>query len=641
MIPRIIPRGHSFKGAIAYITHDPDQALSSERVAWTATGNMLTQDPAKAAKVMAWTDINADVLKQSVGGATTGRKVETGSVAHDILSWVIADKPSEHQQREAVESYLQARGLADHQYVAAGHHDTDHLHVHIVVNLTHPETGHRANSSFEKRRAQAWALAYEREHGIHCNMRALNAQQRAQENAATFYRSKTEQHGVAVTRAYELSDSGQAFAAALQAEGITLARGRKSFVAVDQEGEILSLPRVIDGAKTKDIKAKLGDLDHDTLQDADALAAMIKERMQQEETERQKTEALDMLVDMIEDELEDERNSDHDTEPTPDRIEPTKTLDREEMQDMQTWDDLDDHNEGGDRRKSDMSTVTHDDTAEYSELHPVPEQDGSGAGTEETRQAASGEIQDHARDREDGKGQELDAESYDSEQARIDADHALLDGADIHAQMLDFKEEQAYKTEQQRQFEVRQSAKQKSAQRTQQYSMAKERTIETKIKHSEELHQQREARKNLQQAQDDFDKYNSFWRKLFQYEKYWEAKDTLENRHRQFEDAEQRARDYMGCMNSQRPSYGNEAQSALAQEPQHEKVKAPLQNPSETQKLNALLVEHAAEKEVNPHPVADQLTKEYRALIAQERPAEREPIRLNQQERDGLENEIE
>jgi hypothetical protein len=643
MIPRLIPRGYSFKGAIAYITHDPDQALSSERVAWTATGNMLTQDPAKAAKVMAWTDMNADLLKQSVGGASTGRKVETGSVAHDILSWAIEDKPSEQQQREAVESYLKARGLSDHQYVAAGHHDTDHIHVHLIINLTHPETGYRADTRFEKRRAQAWALAYEREHGIHCHMREAHAQQRAQDNAPHFYRSKAEQYGIAVTRAYALSDNGQAFSASLQAEGLTLARGRKSFVAVSGEGEVLNLSRVIEGAKTKEIKAKLGDLDRAALQDADALAAQIKARREEEQATQRKADALAMLADMVEDELEDERIQAYDTDATQDPVKPADTLDQEEVQSMQIRDDLDMHDSPRDPRTSDLSSITYDDPAEHHPLHPISEQGESGRDATRTRQAASGEIQDHARDFESGAGECIEADIYDSEQARIDAHNRLLDAADAYAQALSVEQGKNNQIVPRGLNDERQAVREENALRKQHYDAAKERIITAKIKDSEELRQHQAARDNLRQAQIDFDKYNTFWRKLFQYEKYWEAKDTLHNRRRQLEDAEARARSYLDYMDSQRPHNPHQKPSAEAQVLLLEPSQTLMQQRDETQALTSLLAEHTADQEARQNlPTADQLMAEYEALVARGNQVLRETISADyhlQGEENGLEQD--
>lgn len=72
------------------------------------------------------------------------------------------------------------------------------------------------------------------------------------------------------------SDSKAAFAAALSKNGLTLARGnRRGFVAVDKEGEIYSLSRWL-GVKTKELRARLGDIDN--LPSVDDVGLMLGKR---------------------------------------------------------------------------------------------------------------------------------------------------------------------------------------------------------------------------------------------------------------------------------------------------------------------------------------------------------------------------
>jgi hypothetical protein len=48
-----------------------------------------------------------------------------------------------------------------------------------MLNAVHPETGLWLDDDFEHRRAQVWALGYEREQGrIHCEQRLQNQQER-------------------------------------------------------------------------------------------------------------------------------------------------------------------------------------------------------------------------------------------------------------------------------------------------------------------------------------------------------------------------------------------------------------------------------------------------------------------------------
>lgn len=275
MVPKINNQGYSFKGIIAYLMHDKKSLDTSERVRWYETGNMFTDDSEKAAKVMAWTDLNSDHLKEQSGGSRAGRKAENGAVYHFSLAWNGKETPDAKHQHEYALSNLEKLNLQNHEYVLVAHNDTDHDHVHVVVNLTNPETGRRAELKYSKRKMQGLALDYEKEHGIYCEKRFENEQER--ENVRL-----TEQ----VTRAYQISDNGQSFKSAMEAEGLTLAAGRnnKRLVFIDQKGKIQAVSRFLktdEGSPTKALKNRFADLDMNTLPEADRRAEEITAKNEQ------------------------------------------------------------------------------------------------------------------------------------------------------------------------------------------------------------------------------------------------------------------------------------------------------------------------------------------------------------------------
>ncbi len=78
----------------------------------------------------------------------------------------------EKQMIAAADSYLTKMGWSEHQAVYIGHNDTAHAHIHIILNRVHPETGRVLDDRKDYRRAQEWALDYEKEHGrIFCEKR--------------------------------------------------------------------------------------------------------------------------------------------------------------------------------------------------------------------------------------------------------------------------------------------------------------------------------------------------------------------------------------------------------------------------------------------------------------------------------------
>ena len=72
-------------------------------------------------------------------------------VLHVVLSWKEGEQPSREQWQEAVRHTMDSlrdrdgRSMADHQFMAVAHDDTENFHVHIMANRVHPET-YKANS---------------------------------------------------------------------------------------------------------------------------------------------------------------------------------------------------------------------------------------------------------------------------------------------------------------------------------------------------------------------------------------------------------------------------------------------------------------------------------------------------------------
>ena len=279
MVPKIPGNGKSFKGAAAYYLHDKN-ADTRERVAWTHTENVLTRDPEKAAKVMAFTALNQAELKREAGVPATGRKLQK-PVFTMSLAWHPDQDPDRDHMLATARDAVKSLGLQEHEAIYVAHNDQPQKHVHVMVNRVHPRTGKAAKLSRSKERLSEWALKYEKEHGpIYCERRVENVKARARGNP-TKYRDP------AIAYAWRRSDSGKAFQAALAEEGYRLAEGNKRPVVVDPWGKAHNPTRHIEGVRARDIKARLSDLDRNKLPKADELQQQI--RSERAEAESAKT----------------------------------------------------------------------------------------------------------------------------------------------------------------------------------------------------------------------------------------------------------------------------------------------------------------------------------------------------------------
>ena len=191
MIVRIEKSGGSFAGASKYYLHDKlnteqrEAARSGERVSvlgqsdervwFTDTRNTISTDPERALEEMWRTAEDQAFLKMQAGISRGGRKCEE-PVKTISLSWHKDDRPSPEHMIEQADSFLKHMGWDKHQAVYVGHNDTEHHHIHIVLNRVDHETGRTFDDYKERKRAQTWALGYEKsQENIRCEERELRA----------------------------------------------------------------------------------------------------------------------------------------------------------------------------------------------------------------------------------------------------------------------------------------------------------------------------------------------------------------------------------------------------------------------------------------------------------------------------------
>ncbi len=180
MVPKIISKGTSFKGAAAYLLHDKDRASSSERVAWTDTRNLAVNDSEMGWRIMAATAMDQYRLKEQAGIKSTGRR-SSKAVLHLSLSWHPDEKDglSREEMRKAAIAALKAIGADGRQALIIAHQDEPHPHLHILCNRVSPEDGRMLSSSNDQLKLSQWAENYEKERGqIYCEDRVVNNERR-------------------------------------------------------------------------------------------------------------------------------------------------------------------------------------------------------------------------------------------------------------------------------------------------------------------------------------------------------------------------------------------------------------------------------------------------------------------------------
>jgi hypothetical protein len=114
-------------GALAQYLAKGRSGDEPERVAWSASRNLPTDDPELAGKIMRATAAQNVRVKQPV--------------YHLALSFDPGDQVDRIAMERVADRVIAALELQGHQIVIVSHRDRGHPHMHLLVNRVHPETG--------------------------------------------------------------------------------------------------------------------------------------------------------------------------------------------------------------------------------------------------------------------------------------------------------------------------------------------------------------------------------------------------------------------------------------------------------------------------------------------------------------------
>lgn len=206
------------------------------------------------------------------------------------------------QWERAVEALEKRLGLEGHARFVVEHEKKGRIHRHVVWSRIDVDQMKAVKMPHDFAKHQAVARQLEIEFGLRQGRSVLgpdaDKENRPERRPKPWETFRGQKSGVSVkdlkeevTRLWREADSAEAFTAALEERGYILARGdSRAWCIVDQNGDVHSLARRIEGVKAKDIREKLSDIDPQTMPHVKEAAEQQKERQAElvrEEEQRQ------------------------------------------------------------------------------------------------------------------------------------------------------------------------------------------------------------------------------------------------------------------------------------------------------------------------------------------------------------------
>jgi hypothetical protein len=195
---------------------------------------------------------------------------------HASISPRAGERLSDPQRYQAIDRLEKELGLTGQPRVVVLHVKDGREHCHVVwsridlVRLRAISDSHNYRKHELVARELERAFGHERVQGAHVGREGRPRPKRTPSHAEMQQGARTgispQEARAHITKIWRQSDTGAAFAKALEASGWILARGdRRDFVAVDPKGGVHSLARRIEGATVRDVRARLVDLDPSAL----------------------------------------------------------------------------------------------------------------------------------------------------------------------------------------------------------------------------------------------------------------------------------------------------------------------------------------------------------------------------------------
>jgi hypothetical protein len=191
---------------------------------------------------------------------------------HGNINTRADERLTDEQRMQAIDRLEEKLGLSGQPRIVVVHDKKDREHCHIVWSRIDLDRMAAVSDSHNYRKHEEVARDLEREfghqrvQGAHVEREGKARPERTPSHAEMLQGDRTglsaQQVKEQITALWRSTDSGQSFAVALWDHGFVLARGdRRDFVVIDPSGGTHSLARRIEGAKVKDIRERMSDLD--------------------------------------------------------------------------------------------------------------------------------------------------------------------------------------------------------------------------------------------------------------------------------------------------------------------------------------------------------------------------------------------
>lgn len=187
-------------------------------------------------------------------------------------------------------------GLAGQPRAIVFHSKEGREHCHVVWSRIIPGQLKAVQISHDRKSLQAITRRFAKDHGLTLpdNMRegGRRKDQPPPANVTLHERHQQERTGISkeqraheITQIWQQTDTGSAFVHGLEQAGYHLARGDSvPYAVIDRYGEIHSLPRQIEGVRTKDVRTRLKDFPPESLPPATAVKERIRNLLKHEIT---------------------------------------------------------------------------------------------------------------------------------------------------------------------------------------------------------------------------------------------------------------------------------------------------------------------------------------------------------------------